>query len=303
MKLVGSLDSEKDLFSLLADYQLIPEGIENKEQFGKYIESEFNTHMQEFLKNENLSDLAISIDLISTYYNHKIKNNLVSATKHYTDILYDNEKYQDRLEFFDNLFEIGVLIGGKLKSYYECVNCAPNTFNGILTLNIKPSGLKFKCPCCSKELFYIVPFELEKTIYDYIVHKDGLLFFAIQYLFEQYNYTYIPNYIQKPDIELDFCLTNEQNLIYEIIEVKMFKTDRPIDTQIGNIRDAVSKIKKAVDKLTTIDPNFKTIQKSLVTNISSDEIYKHSRVELSKDLKDYNIVLYSISDFYYKIKK
>lgn len=303
MKLVGSLDSEKDLFKLLSDYHLIPKEIENKEQFGKYVESEFNSHLKDFLKKENLSELAISIDLISTYYNHKIKNNLVSATKHYTDILYDSENYQNRLEFFDNLYEINAIKGGKLKSYYECVNCSPNTFNGVLTLDIKPSSLKLKCPSCSKELYYIVPYELNKVIYENIVHKDGLLFFAIQYLLEQYNYKFVHNHTQPPDIELDFCLLNDQQLIYEIVEVKMFKTDRPEDTQLGNIRDAVLQTKKAIDKLVSINPNYKTISKSIVTNIKSNTVYKLAKKELEKDLEEYNIFLYTVSDFYIRIKR
>jgi hypothetical protein len=303
MKLIGSLDDEKDLFKLLSDYDFIPKEIQNKEQFGKFIENEFNLRMKEFLKKENLSDLAISIDLVSTYYNHKIKNNLFSATKHFTDILYDNDNYQDRLFFFDNLYEMGVIKGGKLKSYYECVNCSPNTFNGVMTINIKPTNLKLKCPSCSKELFYIVPYELDKSIYDNIVHKDGLLFFAIKHLLEQYNYRFIHNAIQQPDIEIDFCLLNEQNLIYEIIEVKMFKTDRPDDTQIGNIREAVSQTKKMIDKLVTVNPDYKTVQKSIVTNITNDTVYKTARRELEKDLKEYNITFYTIMDFYTKIKR
>lgn len=303
IKIVGSLQSEKDLFKLLVDYHLIPKGIENKEQFTDHIEVEIKTQLKEFLNRENLSDLAISIDLISTYYNLKIKDNLVLATKHYTDILYDNENYQVRLDFFDNLYEIGVINGGKLKSYYECVNCPPNTFNGILSLDIKPSSLKLKCPLCTKELLYIVPYELDKTIYQSIVHKDGILFFAIQHILEQNSYNFIPNHFLPPDIEFDFCLFDNKQQIIEIIEVKMFKTDRPEDTQLGNIKSTVAQIKKSIDKLTTNNQNFKTIQKSIVTNISKDTIYTLANRELEKDLKEYNIVLYTISNFYIKIKE
>jgi hypothetical protein len=303
MKLVSSLDDEKDLFKLLSDYKLIPDSIVNKEQFVAHVEAQFMLRFKEFVKKENLSDLAISIDLISTYYNHKIKDNLFSATKHFTDILYDSENYQDRLLFFDNLYEMGVIRGGKLKSYYECVSCSPNTFNGILTINIKPSSLLLKCPCCHKELFHIVPYELDKTIYDHIVSKDGLLFFAIQNALQVYKYRFVPNYNQPPDIEIDFCLLNDLNLIYEIIEVKMFKTDRPDDTQVGNIRDVVGQIKRMIDKLVTIDPNYKVIKKSIVTNISKDSVYKMAKQELDQDLKDYNIDIYSIPDFYSKIKR
>ena len=82
----------------------------------------------------------------------------------------------------------------------------------------------------------------------------------------------------------------------------MFKTDRPADTQIGNIRDAVVQIKKSVDKLVEIDLGFKTIQHSLVTNISSESVYKQAKIELDKDMKDYNIKLYTMNDYYIKLK-
>ena len=218
-------------------------------------------------------------------------------------IIYDSENYKDRLDFFDSLYEIKVIKGGKLKSYYECVNCPPNTYNGILTMDIKPSSLKMKCPCCKQELFYIAPYELDKTIYNHIVHKDGLLFFAIQNLLEQYNYRYVANQNQPPDIEIDFSLVNESNLTYELVEVKMFKSNRPTDTQIGNLRDTVSQVKKAVEKLMELDPNYKLIPKSVVTNITDENVLKTAKNELDKDLKEYNFNFYTINDFYLKIKR
>jgi hypothetical protein len=303
LKLLNAVDDEKGLFRLLSDYHLIPKEIENHEQFSKYAEIQLTDQLKGFIKKRNLSELAISIDLISTYYNHKIKDNLLSATKHYTDILYDADNFHDRLEFFDGLYEMGVIIGGKLKSYYECTNCPPNTLNGVLTTNIKPSKLKLKCPNCNKEALYIVPYELNKSIYDHIVHKDGLLFAAIEHLFQENNYTFKVNFTLLEDIEFDFCLLNDKGQIYEIIEVKMFKTDRPDDTQIGNIRQAVGQMKAAIDKLTPHDSGYKTIKHSIVTNLIKDAVYKAANIELEKDLKEYNIDLYSVSDFYSKIKK
>lgn len=302
-KLIGSLDEEKSVFKLLADYHLIPKEIETKEQFGQYVENEIKKQTKEFLNKQNLSDLAISIDLLSTYYNHKIKNNLVTATKHFTDILFDKENYQNRLLFFDELFEIGVLKGGKLKGYYECVNCPPNTLNGILTTNIKPSKLELKCPNCNGKMLYIVPYELEKSIYENIVHKDGLLFLAIKSVLDNENYKYVENQTFLKDVEIDFCIKSDSEQITEIVEVKMFKTDRPDDTQIGNIREAVSKLKLATDKLIEIDLGFKTVHKSLVTNIENDFVYKQAKLQLENDLKTYNINLYTMNDYYTKLKR
>ena len=81
----------------------------------------------------------------------------------------------------------------------------------------------------------------------------------------------------------------------------MFKTDRPRDTQIGNIRRTVSQVKKIIDKLETINIGYKSIPKSIVTNINNDDVYKIATKELEDDLKLYNISIYAINDFYIKI--
>lgn len=296
-KIISSLQNEKEFLTLLSDYYLIPNDIENFEQFGKHIEIEFKSHLKNFLKKQNLSELAISIDLISIFYNYKLKNNLIHATKHYIDVLYDIENYQDRLSFFDNLYEMEVLKGGILKSYYECVNCSPNTFEGILTLNVKPSKLNLTCPSCFNELLYIAPYELNKEVYDKIVHKDGLLFFAIKYLFEQNNIKYIPNYLFKPDIEFDFCITNDEDHILKIVEIKMFKTDRPTYIQIGNIKDSILQMKKSIDKLLHSNINFKDTRKIIVTNLPNNDVYKKAKIDNEKDLLEYNIEIISIYEF------
>lgn len=303
MRILLSVNDEQIFYKLLSEYDLIPSEIVTREQFNAYVDAELKNQTKEFLGKQNLSDLAISIDLLSTYYNHKIKNNLVSATRHFTDILFDNENFQSRLVFFDELYEIGVLNGGKLKSYYECVNCPPNTLSGILTTNIKPSKVKLKCPSCNNEMLYIVPYEIENTIYENIVDKDGLLFFAIKNLLESNNYKFVANKTFLKDVEIDFCIQSEDDELIEMIEVKMFKTDRPNDTQIGNIRDAVSKIKNAIDKLSKHDPNFISIPKSLVTNIENELVYMQVKEELEKDLKAYGIKLYSMAEFYSKTKR
>jgi len=303
-KLLFSLETEKDFFKLLSEYHLIPSHIETEEHLTEHIEIEVKRQLKKFLKEQNLSDLAISIDLISTFYNNKIKHNLVSASKHYTDIFYDNENYNNRIAFFDDLYEIKVIKGGRLKSHYECVNCPPNTINGVLTLNLKPSSLKIKCPNCKKEMHYIVPYELDLDIYKSVIHKDGILFNALKYLFEENNYSFSSNQTFLKDVEIDFCLEDVNKNIYELVEIKMFKTDRPEDTQIGNLRSAVGQLKKIIDKLSTeVDERFKSIQHSIVTNIYNDSVYKKANIELMQDLNEYNIKIYTIDNYYMKIKK
>jgi predicted house-cleaning noncanonical NTP pyrophosphatase (MazG superfamily) len=64
-KFFGSIDDENNLFKLLSDYHLIPPEIKTKEEFALYVEAELKKQIKEFLKKQNLSDLAISIDLLS----------------------------------------------------------------------------------------------------------------------------------------------------------------------------------------------------------------------------------------------
>lgn len=117
------------------------------------------------------------------------------------------------------------------------------------------------------------------------------------------NFNFSTNQTFLNDIELDICIKNERNEIAEIIEIKMFKTNRPIDTQVSNLRDAVSKIKIATENLTTINPNFKHLNKSLITNITDSQVYLQAKEELQEDIKNYNINLCTINDFYNRIKK
>jgi isopentenyldiphosphate isomerase len=303
IKIISSLDSEEDLFRLLTDYYLVPEGIRNMEHLLVYLEKKALEEFREIVRKENLYDLAISIDLISTYYNYKIKHNLLEATKHYTDTLYNDENFNSRLPLFDTLYETDVIIGGKLKGYYECVECGPNKFNGIITTDIKPSRLAFDCPSCKSNLLYMVPYEIDQGIYQNIIDKDGLLFHAIGYLLEKHNYAFVANSNYLEDVELDFVIKGNNGIITDIVEVKMFKTNRPLDTQVGNIRDAVSKIKKADTKLKTANLVPPKVQYSLVTNLTDEDVYKQALSQLKKDLIEFNINLYTIQDFYLKIVK
>lgn len=304
IKVLSSIDSEQNFFKLLTEYHILPTGIESEEQFKDYAEKEFRSLFDSFKKNHSPSELAISIDLASTYYNNKIKHSLVSGSKHYTDILLDNENYSSRILFFDDLYEIEAIKGGIQKSYYECVRCPPGTFNGIMTTDLKPSSLKMKCPNCKKEMHYVVPYDLDSNLYKNVIHKDGVLLFAIQYLLEENKYSFAINQTFSKDIEVDICLLNEDDSVYETVEVKMFKIDRPDDTQVGNIRSAVAQIKKMVDKLSNeVDPEFKSIEHSLVTNIRSESVYETAQKELEKDLCKYNITIYTIEEYYLNMKK
>jgi hypothetical protein len=300
ISILTSISSEEGTIKFLKSYYLIPKEIDSLDKLTRYIEEEFRKYIKEFLNKRNLSELALSIDLVSSYYNNKIKTNLLDSIKHYTTVLYDTDNFNSRVDFFDHLYEIKVLNGGKLKGTYECIHCPTNTFNSIVTTDIKPSKLKLNCPNCRKELLYIIPYELDGTIYQHIISQDGILFHALQYLLEENNYSFLINQKYLQDVEIDICVTNNSKIV-ELIEVKMFKTDRPSDTQISNLRQAISQMKEIIKKLIEIDPNFQTIKHSIVTNISDNKIIQSAKTELTNDLREYNINIFSVHDYYNNI--
>lgn len=302
--LVASLRSEKATLKFLNRFSIVPKGIKTLDELKKHYELEITTDIKKFLSNENLIELVLTIDLVSAYHNQRLKESLISATKHSTDVLYNSENFKSRVALFDKLYDINVITGKDFKSYYECVNCPPDTFNGIITTNIKPSKLAIKCPNCSKETYYIVPYRINEVIYRQIIHDDGLLIFAIKNLLEEKKIKFEVDKRFLQDVQIDVLLLNNDNLISEALEVKMFKTDRPKDTQIGNLRQCVGQIKKIKEKMQNAGQgDWNSLPYAVVTNITDEEVIKLATEELKQDLKDYNIHLLTPRQLFQNINK
>ena len=75
--------------------------------------------------------------------------------------------------------------------------------------------------------------------------------------------------MQSGDVELDFQILDKTgNSIWHIVEVKMFKTDRPDDTTSSNLRDGFKKMLNARQKLLNINPGYANVFFHFLTNIS-----------------------------------
>ncbi|MBX7242815.1 MAG: hypothetical protein K1X92_13815 [Bacteroidia bacterium] len=299
IELVTSLRSEKATLKFLNRFNVVPKGIKTLDELKKYYEAEIISDIKKFLSNDNLIELVLTIDLVSAYHNQRLKESLIAATKHSTDVLYNSENFKSRVLLFDKLYDISVVLGRDFKSYYECVNCPPDTFNGIITTNIKPSKLIIKCPNCQKETYYIVPYRINEIIYKHIIHEDGLLFFAIQYLLEERRIRFEIDKNFLKDVQIDIIIINSDNLISYAMEIKMFKTDRPKDTQIGNFRQTVGQVKKIKEKMQKAGQgDWISLPYFVVTNITDELIIKEAIEVLKQDLKDYNITILSPKQFF-----
>lgn len=299
--LFGKLIQDDSRLEFLKAYDLIPDEIADQDQLLKWSIVEGRKALQEFIRKDNLFDFSQYIDLINVASSNRTRQNLFTSLKHYSQTFYDGENYESRIKLFDRLFESKIIKGGQLRGHYECIECEPDTFSALTVTNMKPSNLKLSCPKCKNEMLYIIPYALDDAIFRDLISKDGLLGKAVPFLLDKREIQYETNVTQLDDIELDICLTNEKDEIVEIIELKMFKSNRPVDTQVTNIKKAVGQVKKAIDKLSNENEGFMEIRKSVIVNFPDQEVIANAQFLLKNDLSEYNIRIYNIEGFYSKL--
>jgi len=289
-------EPEESIISILKEYSIIGSTINNFEELMELIKIEAIKEATKFLKREAVHELFSSIDDISDIYNSVMKEGLINANKQITDQLFEQEDYQNRLEVFESMYEMGLLEGGYFKSYVECINCLPGIYSGYLSCNITPSKLKFKCPNCAKEVYYMVPYKITRDLFEHIIDKDGVLSFSIEFLLNEYKIEYKKNLNLEDKNEIDFVLF-ENDRPNCLIEVKMFKKDRPIDTKKANLKNSISQIKKSLEKLRNVNPTYQSTQTVLVTNYLDKNLYNDIKNECSEDIDKYNLLILSPEEF------
>jgi hypothetical protein len=285
--------SEKNLIRFLQKYSLISGKISSFEELKQSIEDFVKNEALSWLNAENLPDVLSVLDSFSGFYNNHNFNDLIEASKFYVDILYDSRDVRERLHLFDSLYEAGILIGGAYKTHYECTHCPPNTFSGNVVLNVSPSKLKLKCPNCGKEAFYLAPYKIDGDIFGHIQSKDGLLFHAVQNLLTTHKVIFQSNVPYGKDIEIDIqILGNGGHAITDIIEIKMFKTDRPDDTILNNLRTGLRKLLTSRQKLLKLNEKFKNVRYHFITNIDDEKLCDALKENFRSEIKDYQIFIH-----------
>lgn len=296
IEFLESFSEEDDIIELLRKYKIIPQEISNLQSLGRYLEEELLREVAKFFRTEEVSDILESIDDISDVYNSILKESLIKANKQVTDKLFDHEDFTNRLEVFESLYEIGVLSGGYFKSYLECTYCLPKTFSGFFNCDLPPSKLKFKCPSCGKEVYYMVPYQIDRGLYEHIIDKDGVLANAISYLLDQHKIRYDRNVNLEEANEVDF-VTKEMGRITGLIEVKMFRNDKSTDVKVKNLLEAISQVKKTKEKLVKKNKIYDKIQYIVVSNLVDEEVYEIAREKGERDLEKYNILILRPKEF------
>lgn len=297
-KVIESFQSEKEILKLAHKYHLTPSRMSSIKELENHFLEDLKRETHKFLQKENISELFFSIDDISKIYDSKLRDIILKSGKHYTEVFYKHKGdlvFENRIKLFEELFELGILKFGKSKSYYECTNCTPNTFSGLFNTNIPPEKLNLNCPACGEKTFFAVPFEICKEIYEHIKHQDGILFHAIHYLLYDFSIPHDIDVVIPKDIQIDMCILdkNDRTLITEIIEVKMFKRDRPKDTKIENLKQAFKQIERMRKKLAEHHPNTDYIKYSIVSNIEDIDIINEAKQKIGEDFKAMKVEIYT----------
>jgi hypothetical protein len=289
IELLTSLLSEKQLLRFLQNYSLVPTHLNDLPQAIKYLEDFLIKEFSKLLTGERVTEILQTLEQLSKYYQNIYVRDLMSENEFYADVLYDKENFKSRLVLFDMLYEANALASSKYKAYYECTACNPGVFSASATVNVTPSKVRLKCPACEKETFFAVPYEIDGSLFELIKSKDGLLFYAVKYLLDSRGYSCFENVHVPKDVEIDIVVRNKNGLVTDVFEIKMFKTDRPDDTTLSNLREALSKFETTRKKLTAIDKQYLSANFNLVTNLDHEELGTDLDTLKSTDFKKINV--------------
>jgi len=286
-KIIRILSSEKNrernIVLFLQDYGFVGRHINNFKEIEEDLKHQFSPKKSNELINEHtLRTFFEGIKFAKELYvNHSYKK-LYSTNQVLTNTLNREDDFQSRIKLFHYLYESGILTPSKEDAFIECSNCEPGTYRGVFQLRLNPKKLQeLKCPVCSRELTYFVPYELHNDIYDIVKSQDGLLLDAYCNTLQKLNINYLVNQKFLQDIEID-CIFAIDDKTY-IVESKMYKQNTTHEKLQVKLRGHFGKLLRDTQRIQGL-PQFKNkiLMPILLTNIIDTEFIK----SVEKDLKN-----------------
>lgn len=182
------------------------------------------------------------------YVNHSYKN-LYNTNQVLVNTLNSEDNFQSRIKLFGELYDSQIITPSKDDAFIECSHCDPLTYRGVFQLRLNPKKLKdLKCPVCSNELTYFVPYQLHENIYKIVKSHDGLILDALQDKLFLNGIKFEINKKFLNDIEVD-CIFRDGNRIF-IVETKMYKQNNTTEQKlISKIKEHFSKLVKDVERI------------------------------------------------------
>ncbi len=281
--LTDAENREKHSIKFLKEYGFIGQNIETFKQ----IETNFERRLIPKKGNELINENTINtfferIKFIKELYvNHSYKK-LYNTNQILVNTLNSEDNFTSRIKLFHLLYDNRIIAPSSEDAFIECSHCDPGTYKGVFQLRINPNKLKdLKCPVCSKEVTYFVPYELHKEIYDVVKSQDGLLLDAYCNVLDRGKYQYKTNQHFLDNIEID-CIFSDGTFTY-IVEAKMYKLNTETDKLKSKIREHFGKLIKDVARLQKL-PEFNGIvlKPILLVNVIDTDLVQEIEMELKE---------------------
>lgn len=282
---VDETNREEKIIELIKGYGFVPKNLNSF----KEIENHFQRQLIPSKGNELINEQTINTFFEGIkfakelYVNHSYKK-LYSTNQILVNTLNSDDNFESRIKLFHLLYESKIIAPSKEDAFIECSHCEPLTYKGVFQLRLNPKKLKdLKCPVCSKELTYFVPYELHKEIYDIVKSQDGLLLDAYCNILDG-KYHYQKNQRFLDNIEID-CIFNDGKYTY-IVEVKMYKLNTESEKLKSKIREHFGKLIKDVGRLQNLQEYQNIVLKPiLLINVIDNKLVQEIELEL-KQLND-----------------
>lgn len=211
------------------------------------------------------------------YVNHSYKN-LYNTNQVLINTLNSEENFQSRIKLFGELYDSNIIAPSKDDAFIECSHCDQLTYRGVFQLRLNPKKLKhLKCPVCSNELTYFVPYELHEDIYQSVKSHDGLILDALCNKLLSNGNLFELNRKFLNDIEID-CIFKSDSKVY-IIETKMYKQNNTTEEKlISKIKEHFSKLVKDTERIQD-NKDFEGLEiiPILLTNINNHNVLSVSQ--------------------------
>ncbi len=273
------LERKKNAIKLLHDYGFVGKNLNSFKEIEANIGKSLMPAKNNELINENtINTFFEGVKFVKELYvNHSYKN-LYNTNQVLINTLNSEDNFQSRIKLFGELYDSQIIKPSKDDAFIECSHCDPLTYRGVFQLRLNPKKLKdLKCPVCSNELTYFVPYELHEDIYKAVKSHDGLILDALCDKLSLNGNLFELNRKFSNDIEID-CIFKGGTKVY-IIETKMYKQNNTTEEKlVSKIKEYFSKLVKDVERIEG-NEEFQGLEMIplLITNINNQNVLRVSQ--------------------------
>lgn len=289
IKLIRLLSNEEkreiNLIQLMQGYGFIGKHLNSFEEIEKDLESKLIPKKGNSLINEhNIKTFFEGIKFVKELYVNNSYKKLYSTNQVLVNTLNSEDDFGSRIKLFGLLYEAGIISASNQDAIIECSHCEPGTYKGVFQLKLNPKKLNnLKCPICSKELTYFVPYTLNEEIHQIVKSKDGILLDALKYKLHSKGFDYLSNQHYLKDIEVD-CLFEaiiENKPVLYVVEIKMFKLNTTHNKLKSKIKQSYGKLIEDIERLKGLeDFKEKHLKPLLLVNVTDKDFINEIRYEI-----------------------